>query len=63
MVHTARYDAMETYCDHFGPDGRRMMCSTAAVQVNVALGATDDAAGRWQRLHAAAPVLAAVFSN
>jgi glutamate--cysteine ligase len=58
-VRSPRYDAMEAYFESYGPDGRRMMCSTAAVQVNVALGD----AGRWERAHLAGPVLAAAFAN
>jgi glutamate--cysteine ligase len=63
VVRSPRYDSMERYFDRHGPHGRRMMCSTAAIQVNVALGAGADPAGRWQRCHAAAPVLAAAFAN
>lgn len=71
-----RYVAMERYFDRSNPDGRTMMCSTAAVQVSVdagadratANGSADGAAGtdlttRWALLHELAPVLVAIFAN
>lgn len=59
VVRGPRYDAMEAYFDTEGPAGRTMMCSTAALQVNLDLG--DD--GRWALAHAVSPVLAAAFAN
>ena len=56
-----RYVAMEAYFDRLGPVGREMMCGTAAVQVNLDLGA--DGPGRWRAAHAVGPVLAAAFAN
>ncbi|MDQ1644080.1 MAG: glutamate--cysteine ligase, partial [Cryptosporangiaceae bacterium] len=38
VLHTPRYDAMESYFDRRGPDGRTMMCSTAAAQVSLDAG-------------------------
>ena len=38
-LHSPRYDAMEAHFDAFGPAGRTMMRQTAAIQVNVDLGA------------------------
>src|SRR5205085_12459042 len=35
VVYSPRYDAMEAYFDADGSAGRTMMCSTAALQVNV----------------------------
>ena len=62
-LHSPRYDAMEAHFDAFGSAGRTMMRQTAAIQVNVDLGAHDDAPSRWQSAHALGPVLAAVFAN
>jgi len=61
MVRGPRYDAMEAYFDGFGPPGRTMMCSTAAIQVNV--GTDPDAALAWRAAHAVGPLLAAIFAN
>ncbi|MGZ4734814.1 MAG: glutamate-cysteine ligase family protein [Acidimicrobiia bacterium] len=62
-LHSPRYDAMEAHFDAFGPAGRTMMRQTAAIQVNVDLGAEDGAPSRWQTAHALGPVLAASFAN
>ena len=56
-----RYAAMEQYFDGDGPAGRRMMCNTAALQVNLDLG--PDAGDRWRLAHALGPALAAAFST
>jgi glutamate--cysteine ligase len=62
-----RYAAMEEFFDRGGPWGRRMMCSTASVQV--CLDAGDDSDGpsgyrnRLRLLHAVGPVLVAAFAN
>jgi glutamate--cysteine ligase len=63
-----RYDAMEAYFAAVagpGPDmGPLMMNSTAAVQVNLDIGADrDDAARRWRLLHAVGPAMVATFAN
>ncbi|HZC26305.1 MAG TPA: ergothioneine biosynthesis glutamate--cysteine ligase EgtA [Actinopolymorphaceae bacterium] len=59
-----RYDAMEAYFDRRGPEGRMMMCSTAAIQVNLdAGGDRADVARRWRLLHAIGPALVAAFAN
>ncbi|MEQ7125818.1 glutamate-cysteine ligase family protein [Actinopolymorpha sp. B11F2] len=64
QISDLRYDAMEAYFDRRGPEGRLMMCSTAAVQVNLDAG-TDaaDIARRWRLLHAVGPPLVAAFAN
>jgi glutamate--cysteine ligase len=67
QMNTPRYAAMERFYDGDGPDGRVMMCSTAAVQVCLDAG-TDSAgdngyAARWHALHALIPVLVAAFAN
>lgn len=61
VLDTPRYAAMERYFDAGGPAGRRMMCRTAAIQVNVDAGRDPDA--RWELAHLIGPVLAAAFAN
>ncbi|MDP9396773.1 MAG: glutamate-cysteine ligase family protein, partial [Actinomycetota bacterium] len=64
QLEAPRYAAMEAYFDARGPAGRRMMCSTAAIQVCVDVGAdAADAARRWALAHALGPVLVAAFAN
>lgn len=63
VIHLPRYAAMQAYFDSFGDDGRRMMCRTAAVQVNLDSGTGAAAADRWRRAHAIGPALAAAFAN
>lgn len=62
-----RYAAMERHFDRGGPDGRIMMCSTAAVQVCLEAGddssGTGGAAARWLALQGLGPVLSAAFAN
>lgn len=63
-LQTARYQAMERYFDADGPAGRIMMCSTAATQVSVDVGATSaQQHARWALVHALGPVLIAMFAN
>jgi glutamate--cysteine ligase len=61
VVDSPRYRAMEAYFDADGRAGRTMMCSTAAVQVNVDLG--PDATSTWRLAHDLGPTLAAAFAN
>ncbi|MGH3379883.1 MAG: ergothioneine biosynthesis glutamate--cysteine ligase EgtA, partial [Actinoallomurus sp.] len=64
QLRAPRYDAMEAYYDRRGTVGRTMMCSTAAVQVNLDAGVdAADVACRWQALNALGPVLVAAFAN
>ena len=56
-----RYVAMEAFFDADGSAGRRMMCGTAALQVN--LDAGPDPAARWSLAHAVGPALASAFST
>ena len=65
LLHTPRYDAMETYFATLPHDlGAAMMCGTAAVQVSLDAGADDrDVARRWRLLEALGPPLVAVFAN
>jgi glutamate--cysteine ligase len=61
VLRTPRYAAMERYFDSGGPAGRRMMCRTAAIQVNLDAGPDPDR--RWRLAHAIGPVLASAFAN
>jgi glutamate--cysteine ligase len=63
IVDRPRYRAMEAYFDTAWPEGRRMMCATAAVQVNLGLGGPAVAARRWRAGHVLGPVLAAAFTS
>ena len=63
IMDSPRYRAMEAYFDAAGHHGRTMMCSTAAVQVNVGLGPADQVAARWRLAHDIGPTLVAAFAN
>src|SRR4051794_39656894 len=63
VMNTPRYRAMEAYFDAAGDHGRTMMCSTAALQVNVGLGPSDGVDARWRLAHAIGPTLVAAFAN
>jgi glutamate--cysteine ligase len=55
---------MESYLDQWGPSGRQMMCSTAAIQITIDGGLTDnELAARWQLVHDLGPMLVAMFAN
>jgi glutamate--cysteine ligase len=58
-----RYRAMEQSFDRRGPYGRSGMCATAAVQVALDAGETDQVGARWATAHALGPVLLAAFAN
>ncbi|MEW6477326.1 MAG: glutamate-cysteine ligase family protein [Actinomycetota bacterium] len=58
-----RYAAMEAFFDVEGFAGRTMMCSTAAVQLNIETGSAADLAARWHLAHAIGPVLVAMFAH
>lgn len=60
-----RYEAMAGYFAATGsPTGEAMMNSTAALQVNLDLGADlAEAARRWRLLHTLGPTLVAAFAN
>jgi glutamate--cysteine ligase len=57
-----RYDAMQAYFDTWGPEGRRMMSSCAALQVNLDSGDPATLARRWDLAHRIGPALAAAFA-
>ncbi|HVL91551.1 MAG TPA: glutamate-cysteine ligase family protein [Actinomycetota bacterium] len=63
VVFGPRYDAMERYFDADGPEGRRMMCGTASIQVNVDAGGPAVRDRRWRRAHTIGPMLVAAFAN
>lgn len=63
IMHSPRYDAMETYFDGDGGAGMAMMCGTASVQVNLDLGDAVNLPRRWRMAHALGPVLVAAFAN
>jgi glutamate--cysteine ligase len=63
VVDDPRYEAMEAFFDLDGHHGRVMMCSTAAIQVNLGLGAPHEHEARWQLAHAIGPTLTAAFAN
>ena len=58
-----RYVAMRAYFDERGPAGGRMMCTTAAVHVNVDAGSDAEGARRWRLAHTLGPTLVAAFAN
>lgn len=60
-VRSERYIRLARHLDRKGPSGRRMMLQTAAVHVNLDLGA--DPAGRWRVANALVPYLIALFAN
>jgi glutamate--cysteine ligase len=62
-LHSPRYDAMEAYFDSSNAAGRTMMRSTAALQVNLDLGAGSVVEARWRAAHDLGPMLAAAFAN
>jgi glutamate--cysteine ligase len=62
VVTAPRYRAMEDYFDSVSNAGRTMMCNTAALQVNVCLGAARMV-DRWRLAHALGPTLIASFAN
>ncbi|MBA3528862.1 MAG: ergothioneine biosynthesis glutamate--cysteine ligase EgtA [Propionibacteriaceae bacterium] len=63
ILHTPRYDAMQSFFDGHGPSGLEMMCSTASLQVCLDAGQAGDVSRRWQALHALGPALVALFAN
>jgi len=62
-----RYDAMERCLDRTGPAGRRMMCTSASVQVCLDAGYEEPGplglGRRWWLAHQLGAVLVAAFAN
>jgi glutamate--cysteine ligase len=54
---------MEAFFDVEGFAGRTMMCSTAAIQVNVDNGSAATLTERWHLAHAVGPLLVATFAH
>ena len=67
FLHQPRYDAMETCLDRTGPAGRRMMCTSASVQVCLDAGHEEPGplghGRRWWLAHQLGAVLVAAFAN
>ncbi|MGV2922378.1 ergothioneine biosynthesis glutamate--cysteine ligase EgtA [Streptomyces alfalfae] len=67
VLREPRYDALEASLDRGGPAGRRMMCSTASVQICLDAGHEEPGplgyARRWRLAHLLGPVLVASFAN
>jgi glutamate--cysteine ligase len=63
LLTEGRYAAMARYFEAGGfPAGRQMMCSTAALQVNVDAGPAAGWVDRWRLAHALGPMLLATFA-
>jgi glutamate--cysteine ligase len=63
LLQVPRYEAMQAAFDLIGPQGSRMMCSTASMQVCLDAGEADQCATRWRAAHALGPSLVALFAN
>jgi glutamate--cysteine ligase len=63
ILQVPRYEAMQAAFDLIGPQGARMMCSTASIQVCLDAGDTDQVPTRWRAAHALGPALVALFAN
>jgi len=64
LLTQGRYVAMEAFFRAAGfPAGEVMMCSTAALQVNLDAGPRAGWAERWRLAHTLGPVLSAMFAS
>lgn len=63
VFETPRYRAMRQVFDRRGPAGRRMMYSTASLQICLDVGEEDQLADRWATAHAIGPPLIAAFAT
>ncbi|WP_043670712.1 ergothioneine biosynthesis glutamate--cysteine ligase EgtA [Streptomyces xylophagus] len=67
FLHEPRYDAMERCLDRTGTAGRRMMCTSASVQVCLDAGYEEPGplglGRRWWLAHQLGAVLVAAFAN
>ena len=62
-THEERYVAMREYFDGRNAAGAYMMCTTAAIHVNVDAGRDDVGRRRWRLAHDIGPMLVAAFAN
>jgi len=62
-THEQRYVAMREYFDGRNAAGAYMMCTTAAVHVNVDAGTDAIGRRRWRLAHDIGPVVVASFAN
>ncbi len=58
-----RYTSMKAYFDGANRAGAHMMCTTAAVHVNLDAGADAEGHRRWKLAHQIGPMLVAAFAN
>jgi glutamate--cysteine ligase len=63
LLQVPRYEAMQGAFDLIGPQGMRMMCSTASAQVCLDAGEASQSVIRWRAAHALGPALVALFAN
>ena len=63
LLQVPRYTAMQAAFDLIGPQGSRMMCSTASMQVCLDAGEAHESATRWRAAHALGPAMVALFAN
>ncbi|MFG2791147.1 ergothioneine biosynthesis glutamate--cysteine ligase EgtA [Streptomyces sp. NPDC048419] len=67
FLHEPRYDALEACLDRTGPAGRRMMCTSASVQISLDAGYEEPGplghGRRWWLAHQLGAVLVAAFAN
>lgn len=64
IVTEPRYRAMQHFFDDGGPSGQRMMCNSAALQLNLGYGHDEkDLVRRWRLANQLGPVLIASFAN
>ena len=63
LLQVPRYEAMQSAFDRIGPQGSRMMCSTASIQVCLDAGEAEQVPLRWRAVHALGPALVALFAN
>ncbi|MGI9018211.1 MAG: glutamate-cysteine ligase family protein [Euzebya sp.] len=63
QIDLPRYQAMATYFQRRGTNGRALMCASASVQINLDLGPPAVAWDRWLVANLAAPAIVATFAN
>jgi glutamate--cysteine ligase len=63
ILQVPRYEAMQSVFDLIGPEGSRMMCSTASMQVCLDAGEPGQSTSRWRAALSLGPALVALFAN